>query len=228
MNRNRIPCVIKATGSKTFCLAEQIELAMKDYTASRSLSTDKIRHGKARTQDQTSLQPVLENSSEAYQPTGVVGDTRDGRQAIGSGSLNIHRAFTARLEIVKKNIGLGPRPVSSFNSKKASKALKLFASRIQPLTQLLESLFEVFLPLEFEKYQKVFEHTFPEPQDPIHSAFGLWNSRGLVINTVTNVHRDLHDVCRGWCAITPFGHFQDGYAFFPQLGVKFECNVGKC
>ena len=46
---------------------------MKDYTASRSLSTDKIGHGKARTQDQTYLQPLPENSAKAYQPTGVVG-----------------------------------------------------------------------------------------------------------------------------------------------------------
>jgi len=146
---------------------------MKDYTASQSLSTDKFHHDKARTQDQTYLQPLPENSAEAYQPTRVLGDTGDSRQPIGSGHLNIHSAFMDRLENAKKNITLGPGPVSCFNSKKASKALKLFTNQIQPLTQLLESLFEVFLPLEFERYQKVFEHTFPEPQDPIDSAFGL-------------------------------------------------------
>ena len=211
---------------------------MKEYSASRNLSTDKIRHGKARTQEKVPLlQPLLENSSEAYQPTGVVGDGGEekigmvhqekGKQAVRSGSLNIHRAATGQGENSVENIVLGPGPVSSYNSKKASEALKSFARRIRPLTQLLESLFEVFLPSEFDNYQKVFEHTFPEPRDPVDSAFGLWTSRGLVINTVTNVHRDLLDVCRGWCAITPFGHFQNGYACFPQLGVKFECNVGK-
>ena len=132
------------------------------------------------------------------------------------------------LENVKKNIALGSGPVSSFNSKKASKALQLFSSWIQPLNQLLESLFEVFPLLEFEKYQKVYEHTFPERQVPIDSPFGLSNSQGFVINTVTNVHWDLYDVCRGCCAITPFGHFQAGYACFRQPGLKFQFNVGKC
>jgi len=70
---------------------------MKDYTASRSLSIDKIPHGKGRTQGQTSLQPLPESLAEADQPTGVVGEAQAGRQAIASRSLNVHRALTARL-----------------------------------------------------------------------------------------------------------------------------------
>ena len=60
---------------------------------------------------------------------------------------------------------LGAGPVSTENSKMASEALKLFARQIRPLTLLIEAQFDILPPEEFDKYEKIFEHLFPELQD---------------------------------------------------------------
>ncbi|RPA88375.1 hypothetical protein L873DRAFT_1605201, partial [Choiromyces venosus 120613-1] len=50
--------------------------------------------------------------------------------------------------------------------------------------------------------------------------------RSLVINANTNNHKDLEDVCHGWCAIVPLGDFEGGDACFPELGVRIACPPG--
>ena len=60
----------------------------------------------------------------------------------------------------------------------------------------------------------------------VDEAFGIWTSHSLVINANTNNHKDLEDVCHGWCAIVVFGDFEGGDACFPELGVKIDCTPG--
>ena len=38
---------------------------------------------------------------------------------------------------------------------------------------------------------------------------------------------DLLDVCRGFCAIAPFGDFRDGNVCLPSLGVSIPVCPGK-
>ena len=51
--------------------------------------------------------------------------------------------------------------------------------------------------------------------------------RSLVINANTNNHKDLEDICHGWCAIVLLGDFEAGDACFPELGVKIDCTPGR-
>ncbi|KAG0122688.1 hypothetical protein HOY82DRAFT_619817 [Tuber indicum] len=144
----------------------------------------------------------------------------------GGGSINIHRAFAARYQKKTRDIEIAPGPTLSFGTKKAVQGLKTFAARIKPLTQLVETLFQTLLPSEYDIYQQAYLQTFNHEPDPVDAAFGLWTSRALVLNAVTNAHRDLLDVCRGFCALTPFGVFEGGNACFPQLGIRLECGTG--
>lgn len=55
-------------------------------------------------------------------------------------------------------------------------------------------------------------------------CFGLWRSRAIV-DAMTNTHRDLKDVCYGWCEIVPLGDFRGGDVCLPGLGYKVSLPV---
>jgi len=48
-------------------------------------------------------------------------------------------------------------------------------------------------------------------------CFGIWTSLGIVLDTFTDVHSDLKDVCKGFWAIVPLGRFEGGYFNRPSL-----------
>ncbi|RPA89729.1 hypothetical protein L873DRAFT_1795931 [Choiromyces venosus 120613-1] len=104
--------------------------------------------------------------------------------------------------------------------------LKVFAQKILPLTQTVEALFHAFLPEEYSKYKAVYETIYDRRADNIDETFEIWTSQSLVINTNTNNHKDLEDVCHGWCAIVPLGDFEGGDAYFLELGVRIACPPG--
>jgi len=125
-----------------------------------------------------------------------------------------------------QNIELGPRPAQSNNTKLAIHALKEFGQQLLPSTHPFEALFQTFLLDEHSKYTAVYETIYNGKADNVDEAFGIWTSRSLVINVNTNNHKDLEDVCHGWCAIVVLGDFEDGDASFPELGVKIDCTPG--
>ena len=125
-----------------------------------------------------------------------------------------------------RNIELGPGPAQSYTSKSAIHSLKEFSQQLLPLTQTVEALFQTFLPEEYSKYAVVYETIYDGRADNVEEAFGIWTSRSLVINANTNNHKDLEDVCHGWCAIVVLGDFEGGDACFPELGVKIDCPPG--
>ena len=154
---------------------------------------------------------------------------RDARPSALKGSILIHRRFAARMDNKTHDIKLGPGPAETYQTKKGIQALLEFAAKLSPLTQLVETIYSAFLPDEYAKYKKVFDFLQANDAlpDPTNSAFGVWTSRSLVLDALSNTHRDLEDVCRGWCALVPCGDFRGGNACFPSLGAKLEMPVGK-
>jgi len=121
-----------------------------------------------------------------------------------------------------QNFELGPGPAQSYNTKSAILARKEFDQQLLPLTQTVEALFQTFLPEEHSKYTAHYETIYDGKADNVGEAFGIWASRSLVIKANTNNHKDLEDVCHGWCAIVVFGHFEGSDACFPELGVIID------
>ena len=72
----------------------------------------------------------------------------------------------------------------------------------------------------------MYETIYDGKADNVDEAFGIWTFRSLVINENTNNHKDLEDVCSGWCAIVVFGDFEGRDACFPELGVKIDYTPG--
>jgi len=167
--------------------------------------------------DATTLSSPAGNGSSKHNPDGTL---RTKGCVIG------HRAFVPRMGSRTQNIELGPGPAQSYNTKSAIHALKEFGQKLLPLTQTVEALFQTFLPEEYSKYTAVYETIYDGKADNVDEAFGIWTSRSLVINVNTNNHKDLKDVCHGWCAIVVFGDFEGGDACFPELGVKIDCTPG--
>jgi len=137
-----------------------------------------------------------------------------------------HRAFVPRMGSRTQNIELGPGPAQSYNTKSAIHGLKQFGQQLLPLTHTIEGLFQTFLPEEHSKNTAVNETIYDGKADNGDEAFGIWTSRSLVISANTNNHKDLEDVCHGWCARLVFGDFEGGDACFPELGVKIDCTPG--
>ena len=125
-----------------------------------------------------------------------------------------------------QNIELEPRPAQSYNTKSAIHAQKVFGQELLPLTQTIEALFQTFLLEEHSKYTKLYETIYNGKADKVDKAFGIWTSHSVVINANTNNHKDLEDICHGWCAIVVFGDFEGGDSCFPELGVKIDCTPG--
>jgi len=168
-------------------------------------------------QDATTLSSPAGNGSSKHNPDGTL--TRKGC-VIG------HRAFIPLMRSRTQNIELGPRPAQSYNTKSAIHALKEFCHQPLPLTQTVEALFQTFLPERYSKYTAVYETIYDGKADNVDEAFGIWTSRSRVINANTNNHKNLEDVCHGWCAIVVLGDFEDGDACFPELEVKIHCTPG--
>jgi len=57
-------------------------------------------------------------------------------------------------------------------------------------------------------------------------CLGIWTSGGIVLDTFIDVHLDLKDVCKGFCAIVPLGRFEDGYFCLPSLGISIPVAAG--
>lgn len=218
--RNGIPCVIKVGGKKTSFMNEGLARAIEDYASTRGLSDDPVRHGKMESQ-------IGSHGSAAMAQDAMEEGNREAGAHAARGCILIHRRFTPRMETKTHDIKLGPGPAETYRSKKDIQALREFAAKLSPLTQLVEAIYSVFLPDEFTKYQKVFKFLNGPIPDTIDSAFGVWTSRSLVLDALSNIHRDLEDVCRGWCALVPCGDFKGGNACFPSLKAKLELPIGK-
>jgi len=170
-----------------------------------------------RMKDATTLSSPAGNGSSEHNPNGTL---RTKGCVIG------HRAFVPQMGSRTQNIELRPGPAQSYNMKSAIHALKEFGQQLLPLTQTIETLFQTFLPEERSKYTAVYETIYNGKADNVDEAFGIWTSRSLVINANTNNHKDLEDVCHGWCAIVVFRDLEGGDACFPELGVKIDCTPG--
>jgi len=136
-----------------------------------------------------------------------------------------HCAFVPWMESWTQHIELGPGPAQSYNMKSAIHALKEFGQQLLPLTQPVEALFQTFLPEEHSKYTPVYETFYDRKADNVDKAFGIWTSCSLLINPNTNNHKDLKDVCHGWCAIVVLGDFKGGDACFSKPGVKIDISL---
>ena len=228
ITRNGIPCIIKVGGRKTTFLNEELTRAIEEYASTRGLSDDLVRHGKM--ESHIGSQEILPSgdSDAMGRDSTTEGGNREAGAFAARGCVRIHRRFASRMENKTHDIKLGPGPAETYKSKKDIRALQEFAAKLSPLTQLVEAIYSVFLPDEFAKYKKVFEFLNGPIPDTIDSAFGVWTSRSLVFDALSNIHRDLEDVCRGWCALVPCGNFEGGNACFPSLGAKLEIPVGKC
>jgi len=226
--RNGIPCVIKVGGRKTTFLNEGLTRAIEEYVSTRGLSDDPVRHGKVGASvGSQELLPSEHSAALAQDSTTEAGNSEAGAFA-ARGCVLIHRRFASRMENKTHDIKLGRGPAETYKTKKGNQALEEFAAKLLPLTQLVEAIYSVFLPDEFAKYKKVFDFLNGPLADNIDIAFGVWTSRSLVFDALSNIHRDLEDVCRGWCALVPCGNFEGGNACFPSLGAKLELPVGKC
>lgn len=96
-----------------------------------------------------------------------------------------------------------------------------------PPTTLLESVFNVTNPNAYEIYDKVYEALPKNTADKgIKDCLGTWTSRSLVLNTMSNIQLDLKHVCKGFCAIVPFGPFQGGNFCLPRLGISIPVAPG--
>jgi len=218
-------------------LLRQVELALHKYVASRNILADHTRHGASGTRkcyrpremegahaahkaardsmkNATTLSSSAGNGSSEHNPNGTL---RTKGWVIG------HRAFVPGMVSQTQNIELGPWPAQSYNTKSAIHALKQFGQQLLPLTQTIEALFQTFLTEEHSKYRVVYETIYDGKADNVDEAFGIWTSRSHVINANTNNHKDLEDVCHGWCAIVVFGDIQAGDDCFPELRVKIDC-----
>jgi len=216
-------------------LNEELVRAIEEYASTRSVLDDPVRHRQAagspkqcqpyRGSDAATRDAIC--SATAYQAGGADARANGGD---ARGSILIHRRFAARMDNKTHDIKLGPGPAETYKTKKAIQALLEFAAKLMPLTREVETIYSVFLPDEYARYKKVFDFlqaNDPLP-DPTNSAFGVWTSRSLVFDALSNTHRDLEDVCRGWCALVPFGNFRGGNACFPTLGARLEMPIGKC
>lgn len=237
MIRNGIPCVIKAGNKKASWLLPQVEPAVHKYVASRNIAADQTRHGAIGTRERVKHREMSDHqaaSSNSTKDATTLG-TPEGN---ASGKLNPdgtprtkgcvigHRAFVPRMFSKTQNIDIGPGPAETYTKKTAIQALKEFGQLLLPLTETVEALFQTFLPNEHSKYAAAFQAIYDGRADPVDIAFGIWTSRSLVINANTNNHKDLEDVCHGWCAVVAMGNFEGGDACFPELGVKINCPPG--
>jgi len=124
----------------------------------------------------------------------------------GSKSHNLHLYTAAQHDPKISGIKLAHGPRGTWNpSRDITKALHQFLATLTPLTRLVGSMFRAVAPEIWDVYDKVYL-ALPtnDITKPLKKSFGLWTSRSIVLNAETNIHVDLKDVCRGFCAIIPF------------------------
>ena len=125
-----------------------------------------------------------------------------------------------------QNIDIGPGQAQRYTRNAAIQELKEFSPLFLRRTETVEPLDQIFLPSEYSKYRAAYETIYDGRADPVDVAFGIWTSGSLVINANTNNHKDLEDVCPGWCAVVAMGEFEVGDSCFPGLGVNINCPPG--
>jgi len=207
---------------------------------SQNIAADDTRHGASSTWKryrpsemegaQTTHKAASDSMKDATTLSSPAGSgrsehTRDGTLRT-KGCVIGHHACVPRMGSGTQNLELGPGPAQSYNTKSAIHALKEFGQQLLPLTPTIEALFQTSLSEKHSKYRAVYETIYNGPPDNVDEAFGIWTSCSLVINANTNNHKDLEDLCHGWCAIVVFRDFVGGDAWFPELGVKIHCTPG--
>ena len=148
MIRHDIPCVIKAGNKKASWLLPQIEPAVHVYVASRNLAADHTLHGAMGTRERYRLGGIpdvrdtdtandyMKDATTFSSPEGNASNKLNPDGTLRTkGCIIGHRAFAPRIEKRTKDIKLGPGPSPSYKSKPAIEALRVFAQKLQPLTQ---------------------------------------------------------------------------------------------
>lgn len=142
---------------------------------------------------------------------------------------HIHLYTAAQNDSKISDIELSPGPRTTWkNNRSTDKALNPFLDTIKPLTGLVEAMFRAIVPEMWEMYDKVYRilpvhNTIRE----VKASFGIWTSRVIVLNALTDMHIDLKDVVQGFCAIVPLGKFSGGNVCLPTLGISIPLAAGK-
>jgi len=198
------------------------------YANSRGITADHVRHGAVGSRDRFKSASA---SSDIDVDATTLLSADENRATRVKGCVIAHRAFVPRTGTRTHDIKLRAGPAQACSSQEARAALQELSKDLRPLTQTVEKLFETFLPDEHAKYTQAYNGIYDNihgqgNRDAVDSALGIFTSRSLVINANTNNHKDLEDICQGWCAIVALGGFEGGDACFPQLGVKIDCTPG--
>jgi len=142
---------------------------------------------------------------------------------------HLHFYTAAQNDAKISDIKLAQGPRATWNATRdTGEALYKFLDIIRPLTGLVESMFQVVVPEIWDIYNKVYG-VLPvsDTLSKVKRSFGIWASRSIVLNAQTNLHVDLMDVCRGFCAIVPLGNFNGGNVCLPTLGISIPLAAGK-
>ena len=83
------------------------------------------------------------------------------------------------------------------------------------------------MPESFDLYKKGFKSLQNnEANKGQMNCFEIWISGGIVLDTFTDVHLNLKDVCKGFWVDVPFGKFEGDLLCLPSLGILIP--VGVC
>ena len=183
--------------------------------SSRNIAADHTRHGASGTRKRyrpsgmegahSTHKAVCQSRQDATTLSAAAGNgsSEHNRDATlrTKGCVIGHRAFVPRMRSPTQNIELGPGPAQLYNMKSPIHARNQFGQQLLRLTQTVEALVETFLQEGYSKYTAVYATIYHGKADNVDRAFGIWTSRSRVINSNSNNHKDLEDVCYGWCAI---------------------------
>lgn len=196
--------------------------------ANSAISQDPVRHGGSAKPNGGYKSGSGSSSSDGMGPRVRQGGPQP-PPPVGRGQCHhIHAQHCARYDNKTDNIQLFRGPAGTWDSRATDSGLTRFLINLLPLTQILEIIFKCVRFPCWEKYDKV-KKAMPDGMSGsagLGHCFGLWRSRAIVIDSVTNLHRDLDDVCYGWCAIAPLGDFRGGDVCLPRLGYKITLPVG--
>jgi len=141
---------------------------------------------------------------------------------------HIHAYSAAQHDPKIKDIRLSHGPAETWNvGRDHAVALHQFLHTIKPLTTLLEGVFNVTSPDNYEIYRQVYSKLPKNDANKgLKDCLGIWTSRSIVLNTTTDIHLDLKDVCKGFCAVVPLGNFNGGNFCLPRLGISIPVAPG--
>lgn len=89
-----------------------------------------------------------------------------------------------------ENIQLHAGPQGAFNTREKREATNRIEKELQPVSKLMETKMKVYLHDDYKRSMEVAEKL---PSDP--GQYRIWASRSIVLNSDTNVHRDLDNAC---------------------------------